>query len=221
MRPMTENQPSGFDSELATLLTGMASTFKNDRHQTKVFQQMEASENIGQVIRHLHSAAGAAVMDAYDVLTGKFGLDGSHELYNYLFTVPYRWKSYEEAYRAETYVGCVDRTITRIAHEVSAAGGQETAPPRRDPRFQIAAQAKDSTGSEIGEAAAMDALILADQFDDARRIQRISSDTRTIASRIVDAGAAPGVTDEQARGLVRLVLATAADIAREQDGLEL
>jgi hypothetical protein len=217
---MTENQPSGFDSELATVLTGMASRFKNDRHQTESFRQMEASENIGQVIRQLNSVAGYAVMDAYDVLQDKFGLEGSHELYNYLFTVPYRWKLYEDAYRAETYVGCVDRTVTRLAHEARAAGGQPTAEPRRDPRFQVAAQAKDSAGNGIGETVATDALILADQFDDARRIQRLSSDTRTIAGRIAAAGAA-GVDEEQLRGLVRLVLSTAADIAREQDGLEL
>lgn len=217
---MTENQPSGFDSELATALTGMASRFKNDRHQTETFRQMESSESVGQVIRHLHSATGYAVMDAYDILRDKFGLDGSHELYDYLFTVPCRWKLYEDAYRAETYVGCVDRTVTRIAQEVRAAGGQEAPAPRRDPRFQVAALAKDSSGNEIGEASATDALILADQFDDARRIQRLSSDTRTIAERIMAAGAAV-VTDEQLRGLVRLVLGTAANIAREQDGLEL
>lgn len=217
---MTENQPSGFDAELATLLTGMASRFKNDRHQTDAFRQMEASETIGQVIRQLNSAAGYAVMDAYDVLQDKFGLDGSHELYDYLFTVPYRWKLYEEAYRAETHVGCVDRTVTRIAHEVRTAGGQLEGTPHPDPRFQAAAMAKDSTGNEIGESAATDALILADQFDGARRIQRLSSDTRTIADRIMAAGAA-GVSDEQIRGLVRLVLGTAATIAREQDGLEI
>jgi hypothetical protein len=217
---MTENQPSGFDTELATLLTGMASRFKNDRHQTEAFRQMEASENIGQVIRQLNSAAGYAIMDAYDVLQDKFGLEGSHELYNYLFTVPYRWKLYEESYRAETHVGCVDRTVTRIAQEVRSAGGQETAASRRDPRFQVAGMAKDGVGNPIGELAATDALILVDQFDDARRIQRLSSDTRTIASRIAAAGAA-GVDAEQLRGLVRLVLATAADIAREQDGLGL
>ena len=220
MRPMTENQASNFDSELAAVLTGMASRFQKDRHQTEAFRQMESSENVGQVIRRLESAAGYAIMDAYDVLKDKFGLDGTHELYNYLFTIPYRWKLYEEAYRAETHVGCVDRTVTRISQEVRAAGGQETAPPRRDPRFQIAARAKDGQGSPIGAAAAEDALILADQFDGARRIQRLSSDTRAITARIMDAGAA-GVSDEQVRGMVRLVLGAAADIARAHDGLEL
>ncbi|GAA4034369.1 hypothetical protein GCM10023063_17950 [Arthrobacter methylotrophus] len=215
---MTENQTEDLGPEIASVLTNMASTFKNDRHQSEAFRRMEASENIGQVIRQLNSAVGYAIMDACDILQDKFGLDGSHELYNYLFTVPYRWKLYEEAYRAETHVGCVDRTVTRIAHEVRAAGGQEAPAPRRDPRFQVAALAKDSTGKGIGEAAATDALILADQFDDARRIQRLSSDTRTITARIADGAA--GVSEEQLRGLVRLVLGTAATIAREQDGLE-
>lgn len=220
MRPMTENQPSNFDSELAIVLTGMASSFKKDRHQTEAFRQMEASESVGQVIRQLESAASYAIMDAYDVLKDKFGLDGTHALYNYLFTVPYRWKLYEEAYRAETHVGCVDRTVTRIAHEARAAGGQVTAEPQRDPRFQVAAVAKDASGDGIGLAAAADALILADQFDDARRIQRLSCDTRAITERIMATGAA-GVSDEQVRGMVRLVLGAAANIAREQDGLEI
>lgn len=216
---MTENQPDDLGPEIATVLTNMASRFKNDRRQTEAYRQMESSESVGQVVRQLHSAAGNAIMDAYDVLKEKFGLDGTHELYNYLFTVPYRWKVYEEAFNAETYVGCVDRTVSRIASEIRAAGGQKTAAPRRDPRFQVAAQAKDGAGNEIGEASATDALILADQFDGSRRIQRLSSDTRAITARIMDAGAA-GVSDEQVRGMVRLVLGTAADIAREQDGLE-
>jgi hypothetical protein len=217
---MTENQPSGFDSELATLLTGMASRFKNDRHQTEAFRQMESAESIGQVIRQLNSVAGYAVMDAYDVLQDKFGLKGSHELYEYLFTVPYRFKLYEDTYRAETHAGCVDRTVARIAAEVRTAGGQQEGTPHPDPRFPVAALAKDTDGNPIGEAAATDALILADQFDGSRRIQRLSSDTRTIAARITEAGTT-GVSDEQLRGLVRLVLNTAAVIAREQDGLEI
>jgi hypothetical protein len=217
---MSENQPEDLGPEIAAVLTSMATSFKNDRHRTEAYQRMESSEHIDQVVRHLHSAAGQAIRDAFDVLKDKFGLEGSHELYGYLHTVPYRWKLYEEVFNTETHVGCVDRTAARIASEVRAAGGQETAAPRRDPRFQVAALAGNGSGEKIGEAAATDALILADQFDDSRRIQRLSSDTRAITARIMDAGVA-GVSDEQVRGMVRLVLGTAANIAREQDGLEL
>lgn len=219
MTAMTENQPADVGPAIESVLTHMASAFKNDRHQTEAYLRMESSETVGQLVRHLHSAAGAAIMDAFDVLKEKFGLDGSHELYNYLHTVPYRWKQYEEAFNAETHVGCVDRTVSRIATEIRAAGGAEPVEPGHDPRFKISAVAKDSAGNPIGEASATDALILADQFDDARRIQRLSCDVRTITDRILEAGA-PGVTPEQVRGLVRLVLGTAATIAREVDGLE-
>lgn len=219
MTTMTENQPAELNPEIASFLNRMAADFTRDRHQTEDYRRMESSESIGQVVRQLHFAAGKPIMDAFDVLKDKFGLDGSHELYNYLHTVPYRWKQYEEAFNAETHVGCVDRTVARIASEIKTAGGQQASEPVQDPRFQIAAQASDPSGNAIGVATATDALILADQFDGSRRIQRLSSDTRAIASRIIDAGAA-GVTAEQVRGMVRLVLGTAANIAREQDGLE-
>jgi hypothetical protein len=218
MTAMTENQTSDLNPEIASVLTNMASTFQNDRHQTEAFRQMESSDNIGQVVRQLHFAAGQATLDAFDVLKDKFGLDGTHELYNYLHTIPYRYQLYREAYNAETHVGCVDRTVARIASEIRTSGGQKATEPRLDPRFQAAGLADNGSGDVIGEAAAADALVLADQFDEARRIQRLSSDTRAIASRILAAGAAR-VSPEQARSMVRLVLGTAADIAREQDGL--
>lgn len=216
---MTENQPSDIDPEIAAVLTNMAATFTRERHQSDEYRRMASSEHIGQVVRHLHSAAGTAILDAFDVLKDKFGLDGSHELYDYLHTIPYRYKLYEQAYSAETHVGCVDRTVARIASEIRTAGGQQAAEPVRDPRFQVSAQAKDSDGEDIGLQAAEDALVRADQFDDARRIQRLSCDTRAIAERIIEAGA-PGVTPEQVRAMVRLVLRTASGIAREQDGIE-
>lgn len=219
MVAMTENQPPDLHPEIAAVLTNIAEDFTRSRHKTEAYRQMASSSSVGQVVRQLHFAAGQAIMDAFDVLKDKFGLEGSHELYNYLQTVPYRWKQYEEAYQAETHVGCVDRTVTRISSEISTAGGQQAAEPVRDPRFQIAALANDSGGNPIGMDAATDALILADRFDDSRRIQRLSCDTRAITERIKDAGAA-GVSDEQIRGLVRLILGTAADIARVQDGLE-
>ncbi|WP_139187309.1 hypothetical protein [Pseudarthrobacter chlorophenolicus] len=217
---MTENQPADLHPEIAAVLTSMATSFTNDRHQSEAYRRIESSETVGQVVRQLHFAAGQAVMDTFDVLKDKFGLDGSHELYNYLHTVPYRWKQYEEAFNAETHVGCVDRTVTRIASEILTAGGQQSAEPVRDPRFQIAALAEDANGKEIGEKTAADALVLADQFDDARRIQRLSCDTRAITTKIVETGVT-GVTPEQIRGLVRLVLVTASTIAHEQDGIEL
>ncbi|WP_354214829.1 hypothetical protein [Arthrobacter sp. UYCo732] len=217
---MTENQPDDLHPEIAAVLTNMAANFSRDRHKTEAYRRMESSRSIGEVVRQLHFAAGQTVRDAFDVLKDKFGLDGSHELYNYLHTIPYRYKSYEETYGAETHVGCVDRTVARIATEIRIAGGDHTGEPVRDPRFQIAAAANDSTGNPIGLAAATDALILADQFDEARRVQRLSCDVRTITDRLIDAGAA-GVSAEQLRGLVRLVLTTAAEVAREADGLEL
>ncbi len=217
---MTEKPAADLGPEIATVLTSPASNIKTERHGTETFQRMEASKNVGQVLRHLHSATGNAVMDAFDVLQGKFGLTGTHQLYDYLHTVPYRRKLYEEAYRAETYVGCVDRTVTRLASEVRTAGGLQEAAPHPDPRFPVAGLAKGGSGNPIGEATATNALILADQFDDSRRIQRLSSDTRAIAARITETNGA-AVTAEQVRAMVRLVLCTAADNAREQEGLEL
>ncbi|WP_230854574.1 hypothetical protein [Arthrobacter terrae] len=217
---MTENTPTDLGPEIAAVLTSLASNIKTERHGTEAFRRMETSENVGQVLRHLHSAAGNAIVDAFDVLRDKFGLAGTHELYDYLHTVPYRWKLYEEAYRAETYVGCVDRTVSRLASEVRTSGGLQERAPQRDPRFQVAGLAVDGSGNPIGETAATDALILADRFDDSRRIQRLSSDTGAITARITDNNG-PGASPEQVRAMVRLVLCTAADIAREQDGLEL
>jgi hypothetical protein len=133
--------------------------------------------------------------------------------------VPYRWKQYEEAFTAETHVGCVDRTVGRIASEIRAAGGQQVAEPVHDPRFAVVAAAKDSAGNPIGVDASTVALIQADQFDEARRIQRLSCDVRTITDRIIKGGAA-GVSPDQVRRLVRYVLGTAATVAREVDGLE-
>lgn len=216
---MTDNQPADLDREIATVLTHMAKSYKQDRHATEAYRRMESSETIGQVVRQLHHAASQSVMDAFDVLKDKFGFDGSHELYGYLHTVPYRWKLYEEEFNAETHVGCVDRTVARIASEIRTAGGLQPATPLPDPRFQAAALAKDADGDAIGETAAANALVLADQFDHARRIQRLSCDTRTITERIIADGAS-GVTPEQVRGLVRLVLTTASAVAHDVDGLE-
>jgi hypothetical protein len=92
MMAMTENQPADLGPEIASLLTNLSTSFKKDRHDTEAYRRLESSEHIGQVVRQLHSAAGNAIMDAYDVLKDKFGLDGSHALYNYLFTVPYRYR---------------------------------------------------------------------------------------------------------------------------------
>ncbi|MCC3299722.1 hypothetical protein [Arthrobacter caoxuetaonis] len=213
--PAPEDSADASDA-LGTLLANMAKAVQGERRSSPGYQSMDAADTIHQLVRRLEHATSEAIMDAYDVLTDKFGLEDKRPLYDYLFEVPMRFRLYREAFNAETHVGCVDRAVAAIAEEIQAAGNP--AEPKTEPRFGKAALAGDGAGGHIGAAAAADALILADLFDDSRRIQRLSCDTREITGRIL--AKSPDVDPAKLAGTVRLILSTAADIAREQDGLE-
>lgn len=209
------NDPSAVDG-LEALLTGMRQSAKEDRRASPSYQAMETSSTVGQLVRRLEHETTSVILDAYDVLATKFGLEDKRPLYDYLFEVPMRFRLYREAFNAETHVGCVDRAVAKVAEEIRTAGDADV--HKKNQRFDKAGLAEDSRGSAIGPEVAADALILAEHFDDSRRIQRMSSDTRAITQRILDSGA--DVDPAKLAGTVRLILGTAADIAHEQDGLE-
>lgn len=219
IKAMTEqadnNDPSAVDG-LEALLIGMRQSAKEDRLTSPSYQAMETSSTVGQLVRRLEHETTSVILDAYDVLTAKLGLEDKRPLYDYLFEVPMRFRLYREAFNAETHVGCVDRAVTKIAEEIQTAGDPQAA--KSDPRFAKAGLAGDGHDGAIGPVAAGDALILADQFDDSRRIQRMSCDTRAIVERILESGA--DVDPAKLAGTVRLILGTAVDIAHEKDGLE-
>lgn len=190
-----------------------------ERRGSENFRTLEASASIEQLVRRLKHTATLSILDAFDVLAQKFGLEKTHALYDYLHELPFRFQMYEKAFNAETHVGCVDRAVAKVAAEIRAIN--EVSPVGRtpDPRHARAGLASDGNGGILGDLA-VDALVLADQFDDSRRIQRLSCDSRAITERIIANGLA-GVSEDQVRAMVRLVQGTAADIAHEQDGLVL
>lgn len=218
MRCMTQKiediNPVG--DAIGTLLTALSEDSRQSQEASEPYRRMAASETIGAVVRQLETATTADVGVAYRVLTKKFGLEGSHALYDYLFEIPMRFRLYREAFNRETHVGCVDRAVEAVAGEIETAG--DPLAPKADPRFAKAGLAADGHGGVIGDRAAAGALILADLFDDSRRIQRLSCDTRAIVGRIIASGAP--VDPQLLAGTVRLIMGTAADIAREQDGLD-
>lgn len=212
---MTDDRP--IIDALPLVLGDIAARAKADRHSSESYQLLAASTSVGQVVRRLEHATIGVILDAFDVLTTQFGMGGTHELYDALTEVPFRYRLYRRAYEAETHVGCVDRTVARLAHELQVAGGLEPVEVAGDPRTSKVALAKGPDGP-IGEQAAADALVLATLADEAHRIQRLSCDAREITRRI--AAQAPGLPDDKLHGMVRLVLTTAAQIVHEQDGLE-
>lgn len=213
--PVPDDSSSASDA-LGNLLTSLAKAAQVERRSSAAYQSMEAADTIPRLVRRLEHATTEAVLDAYDVLTGKFGLEDKRPLYDYLFEVPMRFRLYREAFNAETRIGCVDRTVAKIAEEIGTAGNADVHKPNQ--RFDKAGLAGDGNGGAIGPAVAAGALILAEQFDDSRRIQRLSNDARAITERILDTGA--DVDPAKLAGTVRLILGTAAEIAREKDGLE-
>ncbi|QOD05814.1 hypothetical protein [Pseudarthrobacter sp. BIM B-2242] len=217
--PETTPEPLATDGDLTAALTRLGQVAKNDRHESDAYRIMESARSIDGVIRRLTHAAKSGVLDAYDVLTTKFGFEHSHELYDYLHQVPARAHLYEKAFNAETHVGCVDRAMAKVAEEALAAAGRAPQGPRQQgQRIDAAGLAPDGNGGIIGNTAAENALILATQADDANRIQRLSVDVRTITSRISDGH--PELNQETLAATVRLVLHTAAQIAHEKDGVE-
>jgi hypothetical protein len=189
------NDSTSIESALPQVLEGLAAKAKAGRHTSASYAAMAASTSIGQVVRRLEHATTGSILDAFDVLTTQFGMADTHELLDALTEIPFRYRVYRRGYEAETHVGCVDRTVTRLAHELKVAGGLEP-----------------------GEAAAADALVLATQADQAQRIQRLSCDAREITRRI--AVQAPDLPEDKLHRMIRLVLTTAAEIVHEHDGLE-
>lgn len=220
MALMPENTPasSAADDALTAVLTHLGAAVKRDRHDSDAYRVMESAEGVNGVIRRLSNAGKSAVLDAYDVLTTKFGFDRSHELYDYLHQVPARAHLYEKAFNSETHVGCVDRAMDKVTDEaLTAAGRRPEGHRQQGPRIDAAGLAPDGAGGIIGNAAAENALILATQADDANRIQRLSCDVRAIAERI--GSAHPDLNRETLAATVRLVLHTAAQIAHEKDNV--
>lgn len=212
-----------YDPETTTMQDGledflleMHRKLDSEEKEPETYQEMEAHETIERLVRHMEHRTTQVILDAHHVLTGKFGLEDTIPLYDYLFEMPMRFRLYREAFQAETHVGCVDRAVAKVAEEIRTAGDADV--HKKNQRFDKAGLAEDSRGSAIGPEVAADALILAEHFDDSRRIQRMSSDTRAITQRILDSGA--DVDPAKLAGTVRLILGTAADIAHEQDGLE-
>ncbi|MCC3292439.1 hypothetical protein [Arthrobacter sp. zg-Y1110] len=214
--PAPEESDALDTDALGSLLTAMSKAAADERTGSPAYRAMESAGTVSQLVRRLEHQTTTAILDACDVLTDKFGLEDKRPLYDYLFEIPMRFRLYREAFRAETHVGCVDRAVEKIAGEIETAGNPAEA--KSEPRYAKAGLAGDGSGGSIGPVTAADALILADLFDDSRRIQRMSCDTRAIAQRILDSGA--GVDPDKLAGTVRLILSTAVDIAREKDGLE-
>ncbi|MGK3708881.1 hypothetical protein [Arthrobacter sp. IK3] len=202
--------------DVEALLSAMAAAAQAERESSPDYEILASAGTVSQLVRRLEHLTTGTILDAYQVLTDKLGLEDKRPLFDYLFEVPMRFRLYREAFNAETHVGCVDRAAAKITEEIVAAG--TPAETKSDPRFSKAALADDGNGGHIGPAAAADALILADQFDDSRRIQRLSCDTREIVERIISSGME--VDPAKLAGTVRLILGTAAEIARGQDGLE-
>ena len=219
MRAMTEK----YDPETTTMQDGLEDfllelnrKLDSAEKESEAYLEMETHETVERLIRHMEHRTTQVILDGYHVLTGKFGLEDKEPLYDYLFEVPMRFRLYREAFNAETHVGCVDRAVAKVAEEIQTAGDADV--HKKNQRFDKAGLAVDGRGSVIGTEVAADALILAEHFDDSRRIQRLSCDTRAITQRILDSGA--DVDPAKLAGTVRLILGTAAEIAHEQDGLE-
>lgn len=213
--PGTAADPD-FNEALTDVLNSMTKIAADDRGASASYKEMESQTTIERLVRHVEFETTNVVLDAYKVLTTKFGLKDKRPLYDFLFEVPMRFRLYEEAFNAETHVGCVDRAVSKLAGEIRTAGDPKVV--KSNPRFAKAGLAGDGNGGAIGPVTAGNALILADQFDDSRRIQRLSCDTRAIVERVIASGMA--VDPAKLAGTVRLILGTAADIAHEQDGLE-
>lgn len=221
MTPMPETTPEPLVTErdLTAVLTQLGQRAKQDRRESDDYRIMASAESVNGVMRRLSHGAKHAVLDAYDVLVDKFGFEHSQELYDYLHQVPARAHLYEKSFNAETHVGCVDRAMAKVTEEALTAAGRGTAGARQQgQRIDAAGLAPDGNGGIIGNTAAENALILATQADEANCIQRLSCDVRTITERIHESH--PELKPETLAATVRLVLGTAADIAREQDGLE-
>lgn len=221
MASMSETTPEPLvtDRDLTAALTQLGRSAKQDRRESGDYRIMESARSVEGVMRRLSHAAKSGVLDAYDVLTTKFGFDHSHELYDYLHQVPARAHLYEKAFNAETHVGCVDRAMAKVTEEALTAAGRGIAGPRQQGRrIDAVGLAPDGNGGIIGNTAAENALILATQADDANRIQRLSVDVRTITSRIGDGH--PELNQETLAATVRLVLHTAAQIVHEKDGVQ-
>lgn len=217
--PDTTPQPRVTDRDLTAVLTQLGESVKKDRHESDGYRIMESARSVDGVIRRLVHATKSGVLDAYDVLTTKFGFEHSRELYDYLHQVPARAHLYEKAFNAETHIGCVDRAMAKVAEEALIAAGRAPEGPRQQgQRIDAAALAPDGNGGIIGNTAAENALILATQADDVNRIQRLSCDVRAITARIGDDH--PELDQATLAATVRLVLHTAARIAHEKDGAE-
>jgi hypothetical protein len=189
------------------------------RRSTPGYQAMAAAGTVEQLVRRLELATAEAVLDAFEVLREKFGLDGSHELYAYLYELPARYRLYRAAFEAETHAGCVDRTVARIAAEIRANGTPRNERPLGFDAHadRVAALARTAEGP-VDRATVEEVLVAAAQADDAARIQRLSNDAREIARRLQAKD--QSLPAEQLLATVRLVLTSAADVAREHDGLE-
>lgn len=209
--------PVPTDKELVEVLGALGTRAASDRRSTGHYRDLASSESIEQLVRRLKHTTTLSMLDAFDVLADKFGLDKSRALYDYLYEVPFRFQTYERAFNAETHVGCVDRAVARIAAEIRAVNEVNPVGRTPDPRHARAGLASDGNGGTLG-AFAVDALVLADQYDDSRRIQRLSCDSRAITERIIGNGLT-GVSVEQVKAMVRLVQGAAAEISHEQDGL--
>lgn len=217
---MTETTaPDPADQAIAEVLGALGRRAAADRRSTGHYRDLASSESVEQLVRRLKHTATLSILDAFDVLADKFGLDKTHALYDYLHEVPFRFQTYEKAFNAETHVGCVDRAVAKVAAEIRAVNEVNPVGRTPDPRHARAGLAADGNGGALGDLA-VDALILADQYDDSRRIQRLSCDSRAITARIIENGLT-GVSEEQIKAMVRLVQGAAADIAHEQDGLVL
>jgi hypothetical protein len=207
------------EKALAAVLTSLGAAAKRDRRESHAYRIMESADSVNGVIRRLSDAGKSAVLDAYDVLHTKFGFEHSRELYDYLHQVPARTQLYEKVFNAETHVGCVDRAMAKATQEaITAAAGQTPRGHRQQGRrIDTAGLAPDGNGGIIGNDAASEALILADQADGALRIQRVSVDVGTIAARL--AATHPELPADKLTATVRLVLTEAAKVAHEIDGV--
>lgn len=218
---MTDNQPAApTPAAIAEVLTSLGNRARDERHSRPAYLEMESCESIGQLVRRLELNTGQHIIDAYDVLTGKFGLEGTGELYQLLYQVPARWKNYRDRFDAETHVGCVDRTVAKLTAEIRTAGGQPTDDPEKtDVHIRAVHVAEQHAGgTPIDESLAVDVLILADLFDDSRRIQRLSVDTVRIAEAVAEK--IPSIDSAQAYQMVRMVLREAVRVARDQEHME-
>ena len=220
---MSENHPQpapggpGFNEALNDVMTGLGARAENDRRASETYRSMVASKSIGGVIRQLDHVAGGGALAASDVLEEKFGLENTRELYVLLLQEPHLMKTYRERFELETHVGCVDRAVAKIVDEVRVAGNAEPRKPVHAETLERATRAADEiVGNPVTEAQATNVLVVADLFDNSRRIQRLSVDTRKIAANL--AARVPAMDEPAARQIVRAVLMEAAAIVHEQDG---